>query len=52
MKAMLSDCGIEMLDEFLDNWPTVERFYSEYYSKGLPKIVLCGINPGRRGAGK
>ena len=43
---------IELLDDFLDNWENVKRFYEKYYANGYPKTVLCGINPGKNGAGK
>ena len=37
---------------FLDNLKRIKDFNSMYYSNRLPKVVLCGINPGRFGAGK
>ena len=36
----------------MNNWNRIEEFYNSVYENGLPKIVLCGINPGRNGAGK
>jgi hypothetical protein len=43
---------IILLDSFLDNWDNVKQFNEKYYAEGYPKIVLCGINPGKNGAGK
>jgi len=42
--------GIEVLTGFLANWKRIEAFYVRYYAT-KPSIVLCGINPGRYGAG-
>lgn len=45
--------GIKVLTGFVDNLGTVQDFYTTYYSSAAwPRIVLCGINPGRLGAGK
>lgn len=45
--------GIEVLSGFIDNIDIVRDFYKNYY---MPvkhqRIVLCGINPGKFGAGK
>jgi len=43
---------IKILDDFLDNWENVKRFNEKYYNGNYPKTVLCGINPGKNGAGK
>ena len=43
---------IVLLDSFLDNWENVKQFNEKYYTEGYPKTVLCGINPGKNGAGK
>lgn len=40
-----------VLDDFLQNKNNIKRYYEKYVSKNKPKIVLCGINPGRFGAG-
>lgn len=50
--AIIEDEGVSILDDFLKNWSNIERFYSEYYGTSYPETVLCGINPGRNGAGK
>ncbi len=48
----LKGTDISILDEFLDNWEAISKFNNNYYGNNLPKIVLCGINPGKNGAGK
>ncbi|MCG7344050.1 DUF4918 family protein [Sporosarcina sp. ACRSL] len=48
----LSAEGIEILDGFIEQVDLVHRFYKEKYKNDSKRIVLCGINPGRRGAGK
>lgn len=52
LQAIIEDEGISILDDFLENWSNVKRFYAEYYGAHYPDTVLCGINPGRNGAGK
>lgn len=49
----LASRNIRVLDGFIHQVETVRNFYSRYYSDPVtPRIVLCGINPGRKGAGK
>jgi len=50
--SVFKNDDIELLDGFLDNWENVKHFYEKYYANGYPKTVLCGINPGKNGAGK
>lgn len=50
--AHLQPNGIAILSDFLSNWGNIERFYSTYYGPQFPPTVLCGLNPGRHGAGK
>jgi hypothetical protein len=52
IKAKLKSTSITALDEFLDNWDNVIEFNRRYYGTKIPKTVICGINPGRNGAGK
>lgn len=52
IKSLLKNENIDILDDFLNNFSNIQKFYNEYYSSGIPKIVLCGINPGKNGAGK
>ena len=44
--------GISVLDGFIENISIVSEFYNKYYNLDTDRIVLCGINPGRKGAGK
>lgn len=43
---------ISILRGFMRNSCLVKDFYESYYNKNNERIVLCGINPGRLGAGK
>lgn len=52
MESLLNKSGISVIDDFLNNWETIKLFYERYYPTPYPKTVLCGINPGRLGAGK
>jgi hypothetical protein len=49
---LLKNTEITILNEFLDNWESIKAFNNEFYGENLPKTVLCGINPGKNGAGK
>jgi hypothetical protein len=44
--------GISVLTGFVDNVHVVRDFYESCYKNDNRRIVLCGINPGRLGAGK
>ena len=49
----LSRGSISLLDGFIENIDIVNEFYKIVYQKNnVNRIVLCGINPGRNGAGK
>ncbi|MBM4165393.1 MAG: DUF4918 family protein [Ignavibacteria bacterium] len=52
MKERLEKENIFILDEFLINESFMRLFYDTYVVPHSPKIVICGINPGRKGAGK
>jgi hypothetical protein len=52
LERLLQGTGIEILKDFLENWDAVLEFNRVFYAEGEPKTVLCGINPGRLGAGK
>ncbi|TDF98001.1 uracil-DNA glycosylase family protein [Paenibacillus piri] len=44
---------VRILDGFIRQQEIVKQFYQRYYCENSkPRLVLCGINPGRRGAGK
>jgi len=49
LNFLIDDPNIEIIK---NNNNYQELFNEKYYSKGFPKIVLCGINPGKLGAGK
>ena len=51
-KEELANNNISILTDFLDNEFYIREFYKEFVEPNTPKIVLCGINPGRKGAGK
>ncbi|WP_226376942.1 uracil-DNA glycosylase family protein [Oceanobacillus halotolerans] len=44
--------NLHILTRFLKNKELVTNFFKQVYSELQPRIVLCGINPGRYGAGK
>lgn len=48
---ILKSKNIGILSEFLDNKNNIIKFHEKYVQPNSPKIVMCGINPGRRGAG-
>jgi len=52
MERLLRGSDISVLIDFLDNWPVIKQFEKKFYANAYPKVVLCGINPGRLGAGK
>ena len=43
--------NIRILYEFLENKNNIIEFHKRYVQPNSPKIVICGINPGRNGAG-
>lgn len=43
---------INILDGFYENIKLVQRYYQTFYPTQEKRVVLCGINPGRNGAGK
>ena len=49
---LLGDQGIRVLTDFESNREGMNAFFQIYYGKAIPKIMICGINPGRFGAGK
>ncbi len=52
IERLLQGTEIKILTDFLENWEHVLEFNRRFYAAGEPKTVLCGINPGRLGAGK
>jgi len=49
---ILKSENIGILSKFLDNKNNIIEFHKKYVQPNTPKIVICGINPGRYGAGK
>jgi hypothetical protein len=47
----LKSINIGILSEFLENKNNIVAFHNRYIQPNSPRIVMCGINPGRRGAG-
>jgi hypothetical protein len=48
----LEKLNIGVLSDFCNNKEVIFEFYRQYLKPNEPKIVLCGINPGRFGAGQ
>ena len=44
--------GISILPGFIERIALVRAFFNRYYGAPGPRVVLCGINPGRLGAGR
>lgn len=40
------------MDGFVSGYELVKEFYQSVYTKSSARLVLCGMNPGRFGAGK
>lgn len=52
IKSELESANIRILSDFINNRSNIEKFYNTYVVPNNPKVVICGINPGRLGAGK
>lgn len=52
VRDVLGKEKITILDGFNKNIELVHRYYQKFYSTEAKRIVLCGINPGKNGAGK
>jgi hypothetical protein len=48
----LEKLNIGILSDFCNNKEVMLEFYHRYIEPNEPKIVLCGINPGKCGAGQ
>jgi len=44
--------GICVIADFKHNLSGIEAFWQRYWQDDLPRVMLCGINPGRFGAGQ
>jgi len=49
--AALGREDICVLADFLDHQQVMSAFWHRFYSGDLPRQVICGLNPGRLGAG-
>ena len=47
---LLGEHEICALSDFHRNKDGIETFWRKYYGGAVPRVVLCGINPGRHGA--
>ena len=47
----LQSRNVKILSYFIDNKDNIIKFHKKYVEPNSPKIVICGINPGRNGAG-
>jgi len=52
IEILLQNTNISVLDNFLENEENIKLFNKTFYRNNYPKTVLCGINPGKNGAGK
>ena len=52
VKEKLEREKITILYGFIENRELVRLYYQAFYISKTPRIVLCGINPGKNGAGK
>ena len=48
---ILGQNEICVLTDFLDHREVADAFWSTFYPGDLPREVICGLNPGRLGAG-
>jgi uracil-DNA glycosylase len=51
LERLINDSSIEVIKKNDDILRSQKLFDETYYSNDFPKIVLCGINPGKDGAG-
>lgn len=51
-RELLNQENVTILGGFNENIELVRHYYQTVYAKEGKRVVLCGINPGRNGAGK
>jgi len=51
-QAILTKNNICIIADFVENRAAIEAFWQRYWQGNIPRIMLCGINPGRFGAGQ
>ena len=49
---LLGEHDIGVLSDFVSEDRVINDFWDTYYGAGVPRVVLCGLNPGRFGAGQ
>ena len=49
---LLGDLEICIPSDFVINREGIAAFWEKFYGNYVPRIMICGINPGRLGAGK
>lgn len=49
---LMGEHGICIPSDFVNNGDGIDAFWQKYYGDAVPRIMICGINPGRLGAGK
>ena len=49
---LLGEAGICVPSEFLLNRDGINAFWKKFYGAHVPRVVICGLNPGRFGASK
>lgn len=49
---VLGEHGICIPCDFVNNREGMAAFWEKFYGEDAPRIMICGINPGRLGAGK
>ena len=49
---LLGEHGVCIPSDFVDNEEGISAFWKKFYGNSVPRIMICGINPGRLGAGK
>lgn len=49
---LLGEHGICIPSDFVDNEEGISAFWEKFHGNSVPRIMICGINPGRFGAGK
>ncbi len=52
IKTRLQSLDISIITGFLENVRWMELFYGKFVEPFQPRVVICGINPGRFGSGK
>lgn len=48
---LLGDDEVCVLSDFVKNREGINAFWHKFYGDTIPRVMICGINPGRYGAG-